>query len=77
MKFKEVLLKLNFRLTSVRNFIDLLSTQTMLRLVAGNIIPHHKIGQHSVDIFIPDWNVAIEYQGVQHSKQHWRGDFNR
>jgi hypothetical protein len=50
--------------------------QSMLRLVAGNIKLHHRIGHHSVDIFIPEWNLAIEYQGIQHYQGHWFGARN-
>lgn len=50
--------------------------QWMLRLIA-DVEVHQKIGQYSVDAFIPAWNVAIEYQGGQHQQQTWRGDLTR
>jgi very-short-patch-repair endonuclease len=31
------------------------------------------IGGHSIDLFLPEWNIAIEYQGEQHYQQHYRG----
>jgi hypothetical protein len=49
----------------------------MLKLVTDDLVVHHRIGKHSVDIFVPEWDVAIEYQGVQHYQQNWRGDFVR
>lgn len=48
----------------------------MLQLVAETKI-HAKIGRYSVDVFIPDWKLAVEYQGGQHAKQTWRGDLKR
>jgi very-short-patch-repair endonuclease len=49
----------------------------MLRLVTEDVVVHHRIGKHSVDIYIPEMNVAIEYQGSQHFQQSWRGNFKR
>jgi very-short-patch-repair endonuclease len=48
----------------------------MLKLVA-DVDVHRRVGNHSVDIFVNDWNVAIEYQGKQHFTQSWRGDIKR
>ena len=48
----------------------------MLKMVA-DVTVHAKLGEFSVDVFIPDWKLAVEYQGGQHSKQTWRGDFKR
>ena len=48
----------------------------MLQLVA-DIKVHHRIGNFSVDVYIPDWKLAIEYQGGQHFQQSWRGDLQR
>lgn len=48
----------------------------MLKLVV-DIKIHHKIGDYTVDIFVPELNAVIEYQGIQHFKQSWRGDFKR
>ena len=50
--------------------------QWMLQLVADTQT-HAKIGKYSVDVFIPDWKLAVEYQGIQHSQQSWRGDCKR
>jgi regulatory protein YycI of two-component signal transduction system YycFG len=49
----------------------------MLQLVVDDVRLHHKFDKHSVDIYIPEWNIAIEYQGKQHFQQHWRGDLLR
>ena len=48
----------------------------MLQLVADTQV-HAKIGKYSFDVFIPDWKLAVEYQGGQHSRQTWRGDVKR
>ena len=48
----------------------------MLQLVADAKV-HARIGTYSVDVYIPDWKLAVEYQGVQHFQQWWRGDFKR
>jgi very-short-patch-repair endonuclease len=47
--------------------------QWMLHLVA-DVKVHQKIGNYSVDVFVPDWKAALEYQGGQHYQQSWRGD---
>lgn len=44
----------------------------MLKLVS-DISVHQRIGKYSVDVFVPEWNVAFEFQGEQHFKQTWRG----
>jgi very-short-patch-repair endonuclease len=48
----------------------------MLKLLA-DVKVHQKIGEFSVDVFIPEWKLAIEYQGGQHLKQSWHGDLSR
>ena len=48
----------------------------MLNVVA-DIKIHHKIDKYSIDIYIPEWNVAIEYQGEQHFKNTTHGDIKR
>lgn len=48
----------------------------MLKLVADVLI-HHKLGDFSVDVYVPEWRVAVEYQGGQHYHQTWRGDVVR
>jgi hypothetical protein len=50
--------------------------QWMLNLV-GDVKVHQKIGEFSVDIHMPEWNLAVEYQGGQHAFQSWCGDFLR
>jgi hypothetical protein len=44
-----------------------------MNLVADVSI-HHRIGKFTVDIFVPEWNMALEYQGGQHFQQTWHGD---
>jgi hypothetical protein len=34
------------------------------------------VNGHSVDVYIPDWKLAIEYQGKQHYQPHYRGDLH-
>jgi very-short-patch-repair endonuclease len=48
----------------------------MLQLIT-DVKRHQRIGNHSVDIFVPEWNLALEYQGEQHFHQTWRGDLKR
>lgn len=48
----------------------------MLQLIAEATI-HAKIGKYSVDAYIPDWKLAVEYHGIQHFQESWRGDFQR
>lgn len=48
----------------------------MLQLVA-DIEIHAKIGKYSVDVFVPSWKLAVEYQGIQHSQPIHLGDFKR
>src|SRR4051812_10950837 len=48
----------------------------MLQVIADTEI-HARIGSHSVDVYIPEWKLAVEYQGEQHFQQSWRGDLKR
>lgn len=43
----------------------------MLKMVA-DVNVHHKIGEYSVDFYVPDWKLAIEYQGEQHFMKSWK-----
>jgi very-short-patch-repair endonuclease len=56
--------------------MSLITTKWMMQLVA-DIVVHPKLGEHSVDIFVPEWKLAIEYQGGQHYQQTWRGEITR
>jgi very-short-patch-repair endonuclease len=48
----------------------------MMGLVA-DIKTHHRIGNYVVDIYIPELNLALEYQGKQHFQQAQYGDLKR
>jgi very-short-patch-repair endonuclease len=47
----------------------------MMRAVA-DIEVHSNINGYSVDIYVKDWKLAIEYQGQQHYTPIHRGDWN-
>jgi very-short-patch-repair endonuclease len=49
----------------------------MLRTAGIAFQANTTIGGCSVDVYIPQWNTAIEYQGGQHYKQINTGSFER
>lgn len=49
----------------------------MIRSLTSDVQIHADVHGYSVDIFIPQWKVAIEYQGDQHYKAVYKGDFVR
>lgn len=64
---------------------DAWTNETLLYNLIINIFPNQKIIRHyrpkfllglELDIFLPELNIGIEYQGIQHYKsiKHWGGD---
>jgi very-short-patch-repair endonuclease len=49
----------------------------MMQFIVEDVKVHHRIGKYSVDIFIPDWKLALEYQGEQHYQTSCHGDVKR
>jgi very-short-patch-repair endonuclease len=41
-----------------------------------HVIPQARILGYSVDLFLPEWSIAVEYQGYQHFQQFFRGDLH-
>lgn len=42
-----------------------------------NVYTHCKIGGYSVDIYVPEWKLALEYQGTQHYQPSYKSDLKR
>jgi very-short-patch-repair endonuclease len=47
----------------------------MFKLLTDDVKSHVSIGGQSVDVFLPEYSVAIEYQGKHHYEQQAHGHF--